>query len=83
MSASAAQGGHNYLPRCDNVIYILHNRVFTSYNRMYVSGFCRLLSGWPAGWAVKHAGLRDEWPGFESCVGHFLLRFTFKLITDF
>lgn len=49
-----------------NVIHILSNRIWS------ISGFCSLLTGWPAGSAVKHAGLRGEWLGFESHVGHFV-----------
>jgi len=71
----------NYFPGCDNVIHILYNQFFTT---GWFSGFCRLLSGWPAGSAVKRASLRGEWPGLEpSYVILFLLHLTFSTLLQF
>jgi len=50
-----------------------------------ISGFCRLLSGWPAGLAVIRAGWRGEWPGsspayvilYFSVTFHFQLNYSF------
>jgi len=46
-----------------NVIYILYNSIW------FISGFCSLHIGWPAGSLLKRTGLRGEWPGLESCAG--------------
>ena len=60
-----------------NVVHILYHRTW------FVSGFCSLFTGWPAGSAVKRACLRGERPAFESRLAWailFLLHLTFNLI---
>jgi len=55
-------------------MYIVYNRFFTT--GWFISGFCRLLSGWPAGSAAKRV-----YKPLLAYVIFFLLHFTFNLMT--